>query len=417
MPNTIELVNKYLPILDEQYRLESKSAILDTPAEFVQQTKEAKKVKIAKISVDGLADYSRQNGFTTGVMDLTWEEHEFRVDRGRSLQVDSLDNLETFGLAWGRLSGTFQRNKVIPELDAYRFAQYYQKAGYQADITLTTNNVLSSIDTMIAFQDDHEVPEGGKVLFCNPTVYKYIVNDSTITKYLTVDGEATKALNKTIYSYNGIPIIKVPSNRFYTEIDMLSGGVGETAGGYTAASGAKVIGFLLVSKAAIIQISKRTISRFWAPTRAEMDLNKADGVNPSADAWKFDFRTYHDAWVLENKMYGIAAATVQQTSVSVTSVAISTEDTDVTIAGTAGAYTATIDPAAVATFKADATVVVTGGATQAVTWSGNAPAVGIVDASGNIALLSTGTLVVTATSVYDPSKKATLTITSATAAP
>ena len=47
-----------------------------------------------------------------------------------------------------------------------------------------------------------------------------------------------------------------------------------------------------------------------------MDLNKADGVNPSADAWKFDFRTYHDAWVLENKMYGIAAATVQQASVS-----------------------------------------------------------------------------------------------------
>lgn len=408
MPNVIELVNKYLPILDEQYRLESKSAILDTPAEFVQQTKEAKKVKIAKINVDGLVDYSRQNGFTSGSMELTWEEHEFRIDRGRSLQVDSMDNLETFGLAWGRLAGTFQRDKVVPEIDAYRFSQYYKRAGYKKSATISEDNVLSLVDDIIAHMDDNEVPEGGRIIFCNPTVYKFICNDKTISKSLSVDDTASKALNKTIYSYNNMPIIKVPSNRFYTDITLLTGDE-NSAGGYEAKSGAKVIGMLVLSKDVVIQISKRAISRYWAPTRAEMDATKADGVNPAADAWKFDFRTYHDAWVLDNKMDGIAAITAEDTGV--TSVDLATTDEDVTFAGSAGARTASVSLSSVDAFKVDANVVSTGGASTAVDWKTSNKQVATVDASGNVILLKAGSATITATSVYDPTKKATLTVT------
>lgn len=408
MPNVIELVNKYLPILDEQYRLESKSAILDTPAEFVQQTKEAKKVKIAKMNVDGLVDYSRQNGFTSGSMELTWEEHEFRIDRGRALQVDAMDNVETFGLAWGRLAGTFQRDKVIPEIDAYRFSQYYKRAGYKLDTALSEENVLSIIDDIDAHMDDNEVPENGRMIFCNPTVYKYICNDKNVAKSLSVDDTMSKALNKKIYSYNGKPIIKVPSNRFYSNITLINGDE-NSAGGYEAAAGAKVIGLLVISKEAIIQISKRAISRYWAPTRAEMDATKADGVNPNADAWKFDFRTYHDAWVLDNKMDAIAAVVPENPGV--TSLDISTEDEDVTIAGSAGARTAAIDFAKVDAFKADAHANVTGGASTAVDWKTSNKTIATVDASGNVTILKTGSATITAVSVYDPTKKATLTLT------
>ena len=408
MPNVIELVKKYLPILDEQYRLESKSAILDTPAEFVQQTRDAKKVKIAKMNVDGLVDYSRQNGFTSGSMELTWEEHEFKIDRGRALQVDSMDNLETFGLAWGRLAGTFQRDKVVPEIDAYRFSQYFKKAGYKKTTTLSEENVLSVIDDIIAHMDDNEVPENGRMIFCNPTVYKYICNDKTISKSLSVDDTMTKALNKNIYSYNGMPIFKVPSNRFYTDINLITGDEG-AAGGYEAAAGAKVIGLLIISKEAVIQIAKRNISRYWAPTRAEMDATKADGVNPNADAWKFDFRNYHDAWVLDNKMDAIAAVVSEASGV--TAVDITSSDGDVTLAGSAGARTATVPYAAVDSFKADATVTATGGASTAVDWKTSNKSVATVDASGNVTILKAGSATITATSVYDPTKKATLALT------
>lgn len=409
MPNVIELVNKYLPILDEQYKLESRSAILDTAPEFVQQTREAKKVKIAKINVDGLADYSRSGGFVTGDMDLTWEEHEFRIDRGRAIQVDALDNIETFGLAWGRIAGEFQRLQVVPEMDAYRFAEYYRRAGIKKTVALTSDNILSTIDDIVAEQDDKEVPEEGKIIFCSPTAYKLLINDATITKWLSVDDTMTKALNKKIYSYNNMPIIKVPSNRFYTEITLRTGGSGQESGGYAPASGAGAISLMIISRAAVIQISKRVISRFWAPTRAEMDANRADGVNPSADAWKFDFRAYHDAWVLDNKLAGIAAVTA--TGITVTSVDVNTDDEDVVTAGSAGARTATISLADADAFQAAATVVVTGGASQAVTWSTSDDQKAIVDQSGNVTLLATGSVTITATSVYDPSKKGTLALT------
>lgn len=310
MPNVIELVNKYLPILDEQYKVEARSSILDVNPAFVQQTKDAKKVKIAKMSVDGLADYSRNGGFTSGAMDLTWEEHEFRIDRGRALQVDSMDNIETFGLAFGRLAGEFQRVKVIPEIDAYRFSQYYQHAGSKSeDLNVAAGDILHFIDDADAQMDEDEVPEENRILFVNPQVFKLMMNDPALTHYVTVEGADGISVNKKIYWYNNHRIIKVPSNRFVTQIDLQDGTTsGQTAGGYKAASGAKTIGMLMIHPSAVLQLSKRRIARIWAPTKEE--AVGADGVNPNADAWRFDFRIYHDAWILAEKVKGIYAATL-----------------------------------------------------------------------------------------------------------
>lgn len=310
MPNVIELVNKYLPILDEQYKTEARSSILDINPAFVQQTKDAKKVKIAKMNVDGLADYTRNGGFTTGAMDLTWEEHEFKIDRGRALQVDSMDNLETFGLAFGRLAGEFQRVKVIPEIDAYRFAQYYQHAGNKdEDLTVTAGEILRFIDDADEQMDEDEVPEENRILFVNPQVFKLIMNDPSLAHNVSVDSGDGVNVNKKIYMYNNHRIIKVPSNRFMTKIVLQDGTTsGQTGGGYKAASDAKTIGMLMIHPSAVLQLSKRRIARVWAPTKEE--AAGTDGVNPNADAWRFDFRIYHDAWSLENKVKGIYAATI-----------------------------------------------------------------------------------------------------------
>ncbi len=308
MANVIDLVTKYLPVLDEQYRLASKSAILDTPAEFIRETENAKKFKIAKQTTDGLANYSRNSGFVSGSSTLTWEEKEYSIDRGRALSMDAMDNTETFGLAFGRLAGTFQRDHVIPEMDAIRFSKYYKGAGITKAIDLTTDNVLAIIDDIIAEQDDAEVPEEGKIIFVSPTVYKLIMNDKNMTHFICADDDMSKRLNKKVYSYNDNLIIKVPSTRFYTDITLYDGTTsGQEAGGYAAASGAKNISMLIIAPSAVAQASKRLVTRFWAPTKAEMLANNADGVNPDADAWKFDYRTYHDAWILDNKTKGVAA--------------------------------------------------------------------------------------------------------------
>ena len=314
--NVIDLVTKYLAVLDEQYRLESISAILDTPAAFVQQTKDAKKVKIAKIAVDGLADYSRNGGFTTGSMDLSWEEHEFTMDRGRALQVDALDNMETFGMAFGRLAGTFQRERVIPEIDAYRFSEYYQYAGTKVAITVAAGAIMKFIDNADAQMDDDEVPAEGRILFVNPQVYTLMMNDPAIQKHINTETVTDiNGISKKFFVYNNHRIIKVPSPRFLTKITFLDGKTpGQEAGGYVPAPDASVIGMLMIHPSALVQISKRRIARIWAPTKEE--AAGTDGVNPDADAWKFDFRVYHDVWALENKISGIYAATIAGDGIS-----------------------------------------------------------------------------------------------------
>ena len=313
--NVIETVTKYLPILDEQYKMEARSSILDTPPAFMQETRDAKKVKIAKMDVDGLADYSRNGGFTTGAMDLTWEEHEYTQDRGRALQIDALDNLETFGLAFGRLAGEFQRKQVIPEIDAYRFSQYFQKAGTKVKITVTSGAIMKFIDAADAQLDEDEVPENDRYLFVNPQVFKLMLNDPTLEKHLTVNESEDKMANKKFYYYDNHLIIKVPSARFFTKINLLDGKTaGQEKGGYVPAEDAEVIGMLMIQPSAVLQGSKRRIARVWAPTKEE--AAGTDGVNPNADAWKFDFRVYHDAWVEEEKLAGVYGATIEGEGIS-----------------------------------------------------------------------------------------------------
>lgn len=401
--NVIELVTKFLPMLDEQYKMEAKSSILDVLPEFVQMTNDAKKVKIAKMRVDGLATYSRANGFTAGTADLVWEEHEFTQDRGRAIQIDNMDNTETFGLAFGRLAGEFQRTKVIPEIDAYRFSTYFKNAGTKTEINVASGEILKFIDDADAQMDDDEVPEEGRILFVNPTIYKLMMNDPDISKSINVTS-VPGMINKKFYEYNGHLIVKVPSTRFYTNIELLDGKTsGQEVGGYKAAAGAKSIGIMLIHPSAILQLSKRRIARIWAPTREQ--AAGTDGVNPNADAWKFDFRVYHDAWTLDEKLKGVYAATI--TGPSVTSVTIGTDDPKVTISSNA----ATVNRSTVSEFLAKANVVVTNGASTAVTWSSSNTSKASVDGSGNITLLAAGSAVITATSVYDPSKKGTLTLT------
>lgn len=83
MANSITTITKYVPLLDEVYKVSSKTSLLDAPADLVRETESAKTVLIAKMVLDGLADYTRNSGFVSGDATLTWESHTFSMDRGR----------------------------------------------------------------------------------------------------------------------------------------------------------------------------------------------------------------------------------------------------------------------------------------------------------------------------------------------
>jgi len=74
--------------------------------------------------MDGLGDYDRNSGYIDGDIALTNETVKFNYERGRKLKTDTIDNEETGGVIMANLSSEFLRTKVVPEVDAVRYATY-----------------------------------------------------------------------------------------------------------------------------------------------------------------------------------------------------------------------------------------------------------------------------------------------------
>lgn len=264
--NSIDLATRFLPFLDEVYKRESLSSVLDTLPERVNWIG-AQTAKVFKVDVDGLGDYNRNAGFVPGSSDGTWETLTIQKDRGRSFTIDVMDNDETVGMAFASTLGQFERVSVVPEIDAYRFAKYAAGAGTTVTGTLSnSDDIPGLLTTAQAAMDDKEVPYEGRILFCNPTIYGYLKND--ITRY--VDNEATD-INRTVEMYDNMRVIRVPSGRFNTVCTLAQPTDASSTGGYTAAG--VDINFMIVHPSAVLQVIKHQIPRVFSPE-----------VNQEADA-------------------------------------------------------------------------------------------------------------------------------------
>lgn len=290
MANTIALAQKYLPLLDEVYKASSRTAILDATKVDILN---GNTIKVFKTSMDGLGNYNRNTGFTNGDVTGTWETMTLSKDRGRSFIIDRMDNEETVGMAFGTLAGEFIRTKVAPEIDAYTFAKIAGTSGIlsaNADITVGTTDVSSLIDTGEMQMNEEEVPGEDRILFISETAYAGL--RAKIVR--SVQNDVT-GINKEVETYNDMPIVRVPQSRFYTAITLLDGTTGgQTAGGYTGTTGGYKINFMIVHRSAVAKVVKHVLPRIFTPEQYQ-----------NADAWKFDYRIYHDTFVYDNKVKGI----------------------------------------------------------------------------------------------------------------
>lgn len=292
MANSIELAQKYLPLLDEVYKVSSRTAILDaTKVEIVN----GNTVKVFKTSMDGLGNYDRNKGYTDGDVTGSWEALTLSKDRGRAFMVDRMDNEETIGMAFGTLAGEFIRTKVAPEIDAYTFAKLAGTANIlsatAADITVGTTDVPGLVDEGERAMNEAEVPYEGRILFISETAYAGLR-----AKIMRTVMNGDNGINKEVETYDGMRVIRVPQSRFYTAITLKDGTTGgQTEGGYvgTKTTG-KPINFMIVHPSALTKVVKHVLPRIFTPDE-----------NQKADAWKFDYRIYHDTFVFENKVKGI----------------------------------------------------------------------------------------------------------------
>lgn len=284
MANSITKFKAYIDKLDTVYQQASATSILDADADTVRMGAKAGEFLIPKMSMDGLADYSRSSGYVKGDVTITYETKSCNYDRGRKFSVDAMDNEETAGIAFGKLASEFIRTKVVPEMDSFRFAKYASATGVlsAAEATPTAGTaVLTALQTAVNAQDEAEVNVDGKILFITPTL---------LTLAKNVDTTKSKAILDRFEK-----IITVPQTRFYTAIDMKDGtSSNETAGGYAGATGGYKINFMIINRDAVIQFGKHTVNKVVSPEENQTD-----------DGYMFFYRAYSIAETYENKVKGI----------------------------------------------------------------------------------------------------------------
>jgi hypothetical protein len=270
-------------LLDEVYKAAALTSVLDGAPELAKQGANVNELIIPKISMDGLANYSRNGGYVSGDVTLTNETVTCNFDRGRMFTVDNLDNAESAGIAFGRLASEFIRTKVVPELDAFRIATYAGISGIStvAGAALSTGDaVVSAIRAAVNKFNEDEVPAEQRYLYITPTLYG-LVQDLDTTKSKQV--------------LEGLNVVQMPQSRMYTAITQNDGtSEGQEAGGYAKAANAKNINFMLIHKAAVIQYQKHIAPKVITPEQ-----------NQDADAWKFGYRNVGIADAYENKVAGI----------------------------------------------------------------------------------------------------------------
>lgn len=286
--NSIELFKKHAPeLLDEVYKQESTTADFDIDGALVKAGANANEIIVPKLDIDGLADYDRNSGYIDGDVNLTNETVKFNYERGRRLKTDAIDNEETGGVIMSNLSSSFLKTKVIPEVDAVRYAEYSSVSGITVrEETLETGEaaykaVAAAWDKMI----DDEVPESDRHLRITSTLLGLIRDMDTY--------KSKELLSK----FASIKV--VPQNRFYTAIELLSGkdDDGERIGGYKKADGAKDINFMIIHKEALLQYTKHNKMKVFTPDQDQ------DGDN-----YKWLYRLYGLNDVYENKVAGIACS-------------------------------------------------------------------------------------------------------------
>lgn len=278
--NTIALAKKYSGVLNELYQSTAKSAVLEANNAWVREGNQANEIVIPSLQLDGLADYSRNSGYVHGNVKLSWATVRYNYERGRLFDVDAMDNEETLDIAFGRLAGEFIRTKVVPEIDAFRFARIIntEDIGLEMETLSTGAAAVTSIRKAINALDDAEVPDTERILFITPALKGMLDDMDTIKSKAVLSGFDE--------------IITVPPGRFYASVTLNDGtSAGKEGGGF---EGEGAVNYLIVHKPAVICTTKHLVTKVITPEE-----------NQSSDMYRFAYRNYGLCSVLSGREAGI----------------------------------------------------------------------------------------------------------------
>lgn len=301
--NTLQYSQQFQTVLDAQMLASATSAFMEANAGQVKYDG-GDTVHIPEISMQGLAKYDRDEGFNQGSVTLKFNPYKMTQDRGRTFQLDSMDVNETnFVATAGTVMGEFQRTQVIPEIDAYRYSKIAALATAESKVTANFTpavaTILEKLEAEITDIQDVVGEDEGLIIVMSTKLRTILNNADKFNRYLNVAEFKNGSVNTTVKSFNDIPILGVPSARMKTAYVFNDGKTAnQQAGGFKADTGAKDINWIIMPQRAPIAVSKTDKVRIFTPE-----------LNQKADAWKIDYRKYHDLWIPKNRFAAIRVNT------------------------------------------------------------------------------------------------------------
>lgn len=276
----IELVEKFLPYVDEQFSTESKKEHL-TNQDF--SFTGAHSVKIYKISTGKMNDYGR-SGSSGGnwsrygaveSLNATTERQQLTKDRSFTFAIDSLDEDETEGqLEAATALARQMREVVIPEVDTYTLGVMCERAGNKPEaVKLAASSIYDMIFDANSALDDAEVPNLGRVLVVTPATLLLMKtskdNNGRYQDMISAVLDESKRRVGFVGNLDGLDVLKVPATRLPENF-----------------------GFMVAHPCATV-----------APTKLES--YKTHDNPPGINGALVEGRICYDAFVLENKAKAI----------------------------------------------------------------------------------------------------------------
>lgn len=301
--NTLQYSQQFQTVLDAQMLASATSAFMEANAGQVKYDG-GDTVYIPEISMQGLAKYDRDEGFNQGSVTLKFNPYKMTQDRGRTFQLDSMDVNETnFVATAGTVMGEFQRTQVIPEIDSYRYSKIAALATAENKVTTgftpAVATILEKLEAEITDIQDVVGEDEGLIIVMSTKLRTILNNADKFNRYLNVAEFKNGSVNTIVKSFNDIPILGVPSTRMKTAYVFNDGKTAnQQAGGFKADTAAKDINWIIMPQRAPIAVSKTDKVRVFTPD-----------INQKADAWKIDYRKYHDLWIPKNRFAAIRVNT------------------------------------------------------------------------------------------------------------
>ena len=300
MANSFAYIEKTLPrVVDKVFAQESLTDRLIGKNQVKVDFLDARTVKVFKLASTGLTAYKRGGHGEEnkrGSASSSTETFTLSQERYSEIPIDKLDSLDDGETVLGNQASEFIRTKVVPEFDAYRFsklASYTSTTfGNRVEGTISANQIIGEFNKAFEWFGEQKVPEGNQIIFVSPATMTLIRNTTEIYKKLDQVDYKNGNITFTIKTYEGRPIVQVPSDEFFTDIQ-----VGD---GYQPTTTSKVINFLIVDKTAPIIVKKLDFAKVY-------DSTDENGAYLGFVGYLLTNLYYHDLFVPDNKRVGIYA--------------------------------------------------------------------------------------------------------------